>query len=88
MEYLPQAQKEWEVKQVWNSFMTAIEVPEPCLVESQLALQLLIDRVLKKMLKNKTNAAEQLVGSRILAPLTSGRRVPSATWQDMWLSSF
>ena len=31
--------------------MTALEVPEPCQAESQLGLQLLMYRVLKKMLR-------------------------------------
>ena len=41
------------INQVWTAFMTVLKPPEPCQVESQLALQLLMDRVLKKMLKNK-----------------------------------
>lgn len=49
-----------KVNRAWCSFVTTIEAPEPCQVESQLALQLLMDRVLKKVLKNKANVVEQL----------------------------
>ncbi len=43
--------------------MTSLEAPEPRRVESQLALQLLMDRVLKKIIKDKAITVEQLSGS-------------------------
>ena len=49
--------------------MTVLKDPEPCQVGSQLALQLLMDRVLKKMLKNKADAIEQPSSSEVV-PLT------------------
>lgn len=57
------------INQVWTAFMTMLKAPEPCRVESQLALQLLMDRVLKKMLKNKADAIEQPCSSEVI-PLT------------------
>ena len=57
------------INQVWTAFMTVLKAPEPCQVESQLALQLLMDWVLKKMLKNKADAIEQPSSSEVV-PLT------------------
>ena len=55
------------INQCWT--VTVLKAPEPCQLESQLALQLLIDRVLKKMLKNKADAIEQPSKSKVV-PLT------------------
>ena len=41
-----------------------------CRVESQLALQLLMDRVLKKMLKNKADAIEQPSISEVIQSIS------------------
>ena len=49
--------------------MTVVKSPKPCRVESQLVLQLLMDRVLKKMLKNKVDTIE-LPNSSEVMPLT------------------
>ena len=49
--------------------MTVVKSPKPCRVESLLALQLLMDRVLKKMLKNKADAVD-LPNSSEVIPLT------------------
>ena len=46
--------------------MTVVKSPKPCRVESQLALQLLMDRVLKKMLKNKADAVELPNSSEVI----------------------
>ena len=72
------------INQVWTAFMTVLKAPEPCQVESQLALQLLMDWVLKKMLKNKLKLmllSNPAVVKWYHSP--SERRVPFATWQDM-----
>jgi len=59
------------LNRVWSSFMTELKAPEPCRVESHLTLQLLVDRVFKKMLKNKADAVEQLENTASdVAPLT------------------
>ena len=49
--------------------MIELDSPETCRVESQLALQLLMDRVLKKMLENKVNVVTVNDGGAV-APLT------------------
>ena len=55
--------------------MAAVEVPQACCSESQLALQLLMDRVFKKMIKKRANAMEHLcTHSNALAPLTMGEK--------------
>ena len=48
--------------------MAAVEVPQACCSESQLALQLLMDRALKKLIKKRANAMEDFFTH--LAPLT------------------
>ena len=57
------------VSRVWSTFITTIKAPEACCLESHLALQLLMDRVLKKMIENKAKAVKQL-SSVAVAPLT------------------
>ena len=55
--------------------MAAIEVPQPCCTESQLAMQLMMDRVLKKMIEKRANAMEHFCTHRnVLAPLTMRER--------------
>lgn len=49
--------------------MTNLKAPELCQLESQLTLQLLMDRVLKQMLKNKAAATENQHSAAVL-PLT------------------
>ena len=61
------------INQVWTTFMTMVKSPKPCWVESELALQLLMDRVHKKMLKNKADTVE-LPNSSEVIPLTIGEK--------------
>ena len=58
-----------EVNRVWSTFITTIKTPEPFCLESRLALQLLLDRLLKKMIENKAKAVDQR-SSVAVAPLT------------------
>ena len=64
-----------DMKRVWSTFVAAMEVPQPCCTESQLAMQLMMDRVLKKMIEKRANAMEHLCTHRnALAPLTMRER--------------
>ena len=47
-----------KLKQSWNAFIFT-QVPQDCQQEHPLALQLLLDRVLKRMLANKAKVMEQ-----------------------------
>ena len=47
-----------EMKQIWVVFVST-HLPESCRQESELALQLLLDRLLKKLLHNKADATKQ-----------------------------
>ena len=60
-----------EIRWGWGTFVAAIKVPEQCKVESQFALQMLMDRILKKMLENKANAtAQHVTNNKAVAPLS------------------
>lgn len=47
-----------EVRESWNTFMSMAIIPKRLQKETQFALQLIMDRILKKMLENKANAIE------------------------------
>ena len=47
-----------EVKDIWGKFLST-HIPESCLQESELAYQLLIKRLLKRLLRNKAEAKKQ-----------------------------
>ena len=47
-----------EIKERWCTFMRMAKIPEPLQIECQFALQLVMDRILKKMLTNKVNVLE------------------------------
>ena len=47
-----------EMKQIWGVFVSS-HLPESCRQESELALQLLLDRLLKKLLHSKADAKKQ-----------------------------
>ena len=51
-----------------------MQVPEACQLESQLTLQLLMDRTLKNKLENKAKAHEHPIGSGAGEPLTMRER--------------
>ena len=51
-----------EMKQIWVVFVST-HLPESCRQESELALQLLLDRLLKKLLHNKADEKKQSTAS-------------------------
>ena len=61
-----------EVKQIWG--FVSSHLPESCRQKSELALQLLLDRLLKKLLHNKADAKKQSTASsqaNSVRPLTA-----------------
>ena len=62
-----------EMKQIWGVFVSN-HLPESCRQESELAMQLLLDRLLKKLLHNKADAKKQSTASsqaNSVRPLTA-----------------
>ena len=59
-----------EMKQAWGMFVST-HIPESSQQESELALQLLFDRLLKKMLHNKADAKKQSTANSQVRPLTA-----------------
>ena len=62
-----------EMKQIWVVFVST-HLPESCRQECELALQLLLDRRLKKLLHNKADAKKQSTASshpNSVRPLTA-----------------
>ena len=62
-----------EMKQIWVVFVST-HLPESCRQESELTLQLLLDRLLKKLLHNKADATKQSTASsqaNSVRPLTA-----------------
>ena len=57
-----QFRRSWEMKQIWRVFVST-HLPESCRQESELALQLLLDRLLKKLHNNKADAKKQSTAS-------------------------
>ena len=59
-----------EMKQAWGMFVST-HIPESSQQESELALQLLFDRLLKKMLHNKADAKKRSTANSQVRPLTA-----------------
>ena len=45
-----------DVTCTWSSYLSALNVPDECLEESELTLQLLMDRIIEKLLERKANS--------------------------------
>lgn len=71
--------KQWWHEMVWNNFVAAIEAPQAYkhVLQSQLALQLLMDRVLNKI-KKRANATDHFWTHSNDSPLTMWEK--SAIW--------
>ena len=73
-----------ELKQLWGNFVDTVEVPEAVLKESHLALQLTLDRVLKKLIEIKARALEKPVRDAAVIPLSiCEKKMQFNTWQGM-----
>ena len=59
-----------QVKQVWSTF-TQAQIIEAHREESQLTLQLLLDRLLKQLIKNKAEMFKQKSAASFMAPLSA-----------------
>ena len=59
-----------ELKQMWITSMLQF-IPEQCMKEPHLALQLLMDRILKKLIQNKAEATKHSCEAVAVRPLTS-----------------
>ena len=68
-----QLRQDEQLNKSWNAFISK-EVPQSCQKESQLAFQLLLDRLLKRLIQNKAQAqgkCSSSSGSGSVRPLTA-----------------
>ena len=71
-----QLRQDEQFNKSWNAFISK-EVPQSCQKESQLAFQLLLDRLLKRLIQNRAQAqgkCSSSSGSGSVRPCTNGNR--------------
>ena len=56
----------------WSSYLSALSVPDECLEESELTLQLIMDRIIEKLLERKANSQASNTITATSVPLRIG----------------